>query len=180
MTNISKEIAHAFSAAQVEEITGLSVPMINYLVRKGYLAPSYQRPGVRGKVRYFSFRDLMVARIIQKLASSGLELKRLKKGIQMLHESQVWLKKGQDRALSLLATDGVSLFVPDENGSLHDLARRGQMAFTFLLDVQAARREVCSKLTPEQLAKFSMRNRPLPATTIERAPPRKFGLRGSR
>lgn len=177
MPNLSKEIAYAFSAAQVEEITGLTLAMVNYLVRKGYLVPSYQRDGGRGKVRYFSFRDLVIARIIQKLALSGLELTRLKKGIQMLQETHFWLEKGRDRTLSLLATDGVSLFVPDENGSLHDLARRGQMAFTFLLDVNAAREEVRANLSPKQREHFSMRNRPLRASTIGNAPPRKASVK---
>lgn len=177
MANSSKEIAYAFSAAQVEEITGLSQHMLNYLVRKRYLVPSYQRKGVRGKVRYFSFRDMIIARIIHKLAESGIELQRLKKGIRDLQASHIWLEKGRERALSMLASDGHSLYVPDESGSLHDIARRGQMAFAFLLDVNAAKDDVRAKLSPEQLAYFSMRNRPLRDSTIERAPPRPARIR---
>ena len=79
-----REVLNAFTAYEVWKITGLSIHMIDYLARDNYLNPTYAKGRVRGKVRYYSYRDLVVARIIQKLRESGIELRRLKKSIQLL------------------------------------------------------------------------------------------------
>jgi len=63
-----RKLLNAFPPREVSQITGLSLPMLDYLSRMGYLRPSYgSGPGVRGKVRYYSYRDLVIARIVQRL-----------------------------------------------------------------------------------------------------------------
>src|ERR1700730_10416668 len=112
-----KKLLNAFTPKEVYKITGLSVHMSGYLAREGYLRPSYPQGGIRGKIRYYSYRDLVVARIVQRLREAGIELKRLKRGIQLLSSDDTWLSRGKERAISLLATDGRRLFHPNENGS---------------------------------------------------------------
>jgi DNA-binding transcriptional MerR regulator len=136
--------------------------MINYLAREGYLVPTYAEHQVRGKVRYYSYRDLVVARIVQRLRDVGIELKRLKRGIQLLSSDSTWLKAGRVRSVSLLGTDGKRLFFPDENGSLMsliELTREGQRSFAFVLDVARAQSEV--KRHQRQIELFELRNQPL-------------------
>jgi DNA-binding transcriptional MerR regulator len=129
-----KRVLNAFTAQQVQQVAGLSVHMINYLAREGYLVPTYAQGSVRGKIRYYSYRDLVVARIVQRLREVGIELKRLKRGIQMLSSDATWLKAGRVRSIALLGTDGKKLFFPDENGSLVELTRDGQRSFAFVLE----------------------------------------------
>jgi DNA-binding transcriptional MerR regulator len=167
-----KRVANAFTAQQVRQITGLSVHMINYLAREEYLVPTYAQGSVRGKVRYYSYRDLVVARIVQRLREVGIELKRLKHGIQMLSSDTTWLRAGRARSVSLLGTDGKKLFFPDENGSLIELTREGQRSFAFVLDVARAQSDVKRSLSQRQLELFELRNRPLQIETHSSEPTR--------
>jgi DNA-binding transcriptional MerR regulator len=162
-----KPVLNAFTAQQVKVITGLSVHMVNYLAREGYLTPAYDQGHIRGKTRYYSYRDLVVARIVQRLREIGLELKRLKPAIKLLSSSETWLSAGKERAISLLATDGKTLFYPDERGALIELTRGGQRSFAFVLDVAKAQAEVKRRLTRKQLDRFEIRNRPLKFDTSD-------------
>ena len=156
-----KPALNAFTIQDAAAITGLSVHMLNYLSRQQYLVPTYLRTGRRGRTRYYSYRDLVIARIVQKLLAAGLELSRLKKGIRTMQGNQNWVSGGKEKALRMLATDGKSLFFPDENGSLLDLTQNGQFAFAFVLDVVAAQNDVQLKLSPEQLEGFTLAIHPL-------------------
>jgi DNA-binding transcriptional MerR regulator len=156
-----KRVLNAFTAQQVQQVAGLSVHMINYLAREGYLVPTYAQDSVRGKIRYYSYRDLVVARIVQRLREVGIELKRLKRGIQMLSSDATWLKAGRVRSIALLGTDGKKLFFPDENGSLVELTRDGQRSFAFVLDVTRAQSDVKRQLSSKQIDLFELRNLPL-------------------
>jgi DNA-binding transcriptional MerR regulator len=156
-----KRVLNAFTAHQVKKITGLSVHMINYLAREGYLVPTYAQAHVRGRVRYYSYRDLVVARIVQRLRDVGIELKRLKRGIQSLSSDETWFKAGRARSISMLATDGKRLFYPDEKGSLMELTGEGQRSFAFVLDVARAQSDVKRHLSQRQIELFELRNLPL-------------------
>jgi len=156
-----KRVLNAFTAQQVNKITGLSVHMINYLAREGYLLPAYDQGRIRGRIRYYSYRDLVVARIVQHLREAGIELKRLKRGIQLLSSEGTWFKAGSDRKISLLATDGKKLFYPDEKGSLVELTREGQRSFAFVLDIAQAQSDIKRHLSRRQIELFELRNQPL-------------------
>jgi DNA-binding transcriptional MerR regulator len=135
--------------------------MLNYLARQGYLVPTYVRSGRRGKTRYYSYRDLVIARLVKKLLDAGLEISRLKEGITKLPQNSRWSSQAPERALRMLATDGSSLFFLGENDTLLDLTQQGQLTFAFVLDVAAAQAEVKQKLSAEQLANYRLTNRPL-------------------
>ena len=70
-----RKVLNAFPALEVSRITGLSVAMIDYLSRSNLLRPSYgDTSGGRGKVRYYSYRDVVIARLIQRLREGGVKL----------------------------------------------------------------------------------------------------------
>ena len=130
--NRARQVLNGFSAKEVSSLTGLSLHTINYFAREGYLRPTYTHGGIRGKVRYYSYRDLVVARIIQKLTATGLELKRLKRAIKLLSQDDTWKNAG---SFHLLATDGRHIFYHLKNGSLLELRPNLQQSFAFVLDV---------------------------------------------
>ncbi len=115
---------------------------------------------MRGNVRYYSYRDLVVARIVRKLLSSGVELQRLKSAIQQLSEDQTWLPK-DGRQFDLLATDGKRIYYHDRKGSLVELAPSRQRSFAFVVDVEHAQNEVKQRLSKRKLERFTIRNEPL-------------------
>ena len=156
-----RPVLNAFTPAQASRIVGMSTHMLNYLARQGYLVPCYCRSGRRGRTRYYSYRDLVVARLIQGLLDAGLELKRLKDGLKKLPKSAHWSANVAQRNARLLATDGQSLFFVQGRTSVTDLTNNGQMAFAFVLDVSHAQKEIENQLTEEQMRNFDLRNRPI-------------------
>lgn len=161
-----RRVLNGFTALEVEAITGLSKPMIDYLAREGYLTPYYgkERPPekarVRGLVRYYSYRDLVVARVVQRLRECGLELKRLKSAICTLSEDRAWFPPGK-RPFDLLATDGKEVYFYHQNGSLVELTKQRQQAFSFVVDVAKVQREVRGRIERVKRQAFAMENLPL-------------------
>jgi DNA-binding transcriptional MerR regulator len=156
--NEAQAVLNAFSADDVHNITGLTLHTINYLGREGYLKPTYKRGTVRGKVRYYSYRDLLIARIIQKLTATGLELKRLKRAIKLLNQDETWQA---ERQFDLLATDGRRIYYHLKNGSLLELAPRLQQSFAFVLDVTNTQKELKQLIDEKKRRRFDLANRPL-------------------
>jgi DNA-binding transcriptional MerR regulator len=135
--------------------------MLNYLAREGYLRPFYGRSGRRGAIRYYSFRDLVIARIVKKLLDAGLEIRRLKTGITKLQTIAGWAGEEGESQLRMLATDGRKLFFIEHGGTIRDLTNDGQLAFAFVLDVAKAHDEIRTQLTEDQLRYFTLTNKPL-------------------
>jgi DNA-binding transcriptional MerR regulator len=158
--NKPKAVLNGFPAKEVHRITRLSVHMIDYLAREGYLHPAYEKRRIRGNVRYYSYRDLIVARIVRKLLNSGVELQRLKRAIQQLSEDQTWFPK-DGRAFDLLVTDGKHIYYHDKSGSLVELTPGRQRSFAFVVDVEKTQDEVKRRLSKEKLKRYTIRNEPL-------------------
>lgn len=160
--NIPRKILNGFTPSEVRKITGLSVPMIDYLAREGYLQPTYAQGRVRGRVRYYSYRDLVVARIVHKLLRSGVEIARLKASIKLLNSDETWFPK-TTRPFDLLATDGKKIFYHDRKDSLIELtAGNLQRTFAFVLDVSDAQEEVRKRINnAEKRRRFTLENLPL-------------------
>lgn len=157
--NNAKKVLNGFSAAEMASISKLSLHTINYLAREGYLRPTYAKGAVRGRVRYYSYRDLVVARIIKKLTATGLELKRLKRAIKLLSDDVTWQNT---EGLHLLATDGHQVFYRLKNGSLLDLKPKLQQSFAFVLDVTKTQAETKRLITdPKRRRRFALENHPL-------------------
>src|SRR5262245_19045004 len=88
---VARRTLNGFTAQEVQRITGLSVHMINYLRRADILHPAYgsglripKKTKRRGSVRYYSYRDLVAARLVHRLRENGVELHKLKAAIQQV------------------------------------------------------------------------------------------------
>ena len=127
--------------------------MLNYLAREGYLVPNYFKSGRRGRTRYYSYRDLVIARLVQKLLDAGIELKRLKDDLKKLSQNKHWSDIGSEKNVRLLATDGSNLYLAQGRSTLIDLTRNGQLAFAFVLDVACARKDVEHGLSKQLVEK---------------------------
>jgi DNA-binding transcriptional MerR regulator len=160
----AKNLLNLFSAREVNAITGLSLPMIDYLSRIEYLQPSYNPTSrVRGKVRYYSYRDLVVARTVQRFREAGLQLGRLKRAVEQLRAEETWFPQDTGSSanrLWWLVTDGKNVFLRNEDGFLDELRPSGQRAFAFVISLENVQREVKALIPEEKLEYFSMRNEP--------------------
>lgn len=162
----AQNIKNAFTLKEVSDITGLKPAMLNFLIRNEYLRPTYRedhdftrrekrRP--RGNTRYFSYRDLMIAKTIQRLIDAGVQLVRVKEALVELRTDKHWLvtAKGAsvDRAISWLVTDGKKVYLRDQEGFLDLLAKGHQKAFSFVVELTSVRSEICNGIRSSRIPK---------------------------
>ncbi len=153
---------NGFTSAEVARISGISLHMVHYLARHEYLVPFHPRQQARGAVRYYSYRDLVTAKLIKRLMEAGVQLKRLKQAVEALKRSSIWTELGRDRAVPLMLTDGADVLIPRPDGSLLQLGRGGgQLAFAFLINASRAKAEVLEALPVEKRAHFTLENETL-------------------
>lgn len=157
-----RRVLNAFTAQEVRRYTGLSIHMINYLARAGYVEPFYGS-GTRGKVRFYSYRDLTIADIVQRLRQTGVELARLKKALDTLREDHAWVqtKSGRTRPINWLVTDGRNVLLKHEDGFLDELRPGGQRSFAFVVTLRTVQSEVRSRIEPRKRKLFDIQNRDL-------------------
>lgn len=160
---VPRKVLNAFPAREVSRITGLSLPMIDYLLREDLLRPSYgSATGQRGKVRYYSYRDLVVARLIQRLREGGVQLGRLKSALQILCRDAPWVSQDNPAdCVNWLITDGNEVFLRNYDGFLDTLTGSGQRAFAFVINLNSLEAEVRALVPAEQRQHFDIENRSL-------------------
>lgn len=126
--------------------------MLDYLCREHFIEPSGSTERGRGKSRQFTFGDLITLKVIARLLSSGVEVRRLAKGLRTLRDR---LGSPVATAVRYVVSDGVEVFL-QESGSLESLTDDGQFAFAFLVDLKACERELANAQALEAAGKKSV------------------------
>lgn len=162
----ARNFINAFNGSELAKLSGLDKSMVNYLAGKGFLEAAY-RPGKdrRGSTRYYSYRDLVIARVIGRLAAAGVELKRLKAALVDLQRADLWRDLDPQRVLPLLVVSGDKVLLQERDGAIRDLTGGGQLVFAFVLDLGETVRELKGAMDPERRTNFSYDVLPL----VERA-----------
>ena len=158
-----KTVINAFTLDDLHRWTEISLHMLDYLCRHGYLRPAYATgKRARGKVRYFSYRDLVIATVVQRLLNTGVKLRRLKDAMKYLRQDHAWFPKGRHSdPIQWLVSDGKEVLLKHEDGFLDELRSGGQRAFAFVVNLQGVQEEVKGWLDPERRRHFSMENLPM-------------------
>lgn len=155
---LPRKVLNGFTAAEVHVISGLSRPMIEYLKRHGFLEPAYAPANnPRGRVRFYSYRDLVVARLIQRLRETGIQLGRLKAAVERIAEDSFWSDSVTPaEGLNWLVSDGRTCFLRNRDGFLDDLIGSGQRAFAFVVNMGELLAEVRERVPAEKREHFTM------------------------
>jgi DNA-binding transcriptional MerR regulator len=148
------------SAKDAARICGFeSVAMLDYLQRSGVFIPADRKGKRRGRGRRYDFRDLLILRAISELLKNGASVAALKKSLREFQTSKWAADEGslhdEDGAiLKYLVACGDSIVFAKSSDTLFDLTKRGQMLFSFILDLDelhANVREECFKLRQREL-----------------------------
>lgn len=77
---MDENVIGAFSEAQVERLTGVSVPQLRAWDRTGFFTPAMKNGAVRAFSRVYSFRDLVSLRVLHQLRNVyGVSMPELRK-----------------------------------------------------------------------------------------------------
>jgi len=119
--------AQGYRGPQVCKIVGITYRQLDHWDRTGLISPSLASAHGSGTQRLYSYRDVVVLRIIKQLLDSGVTLQRARKAIDFFRESV-----GEDLASASLVL-GASDSVLARNGEeLLDLMRGGQGVFNVI------------------------------------------------
>ena len=123
-------LREGFTAKQASKLTLCSPSQLRYWDTVRLVQPSIQKtggcPGVR---RMYSFRDLVLLRVVRSLKDNGMSLQRVRRAWSYLS------RNGVDPRDVKLVTDGVSVFqIAQEDNEIVDLLRKGQLSLFVALD----------------------------------------------
>ena len=122
-------VEKTFQISRAADLAGLSVPMVDYLCRTGVVHPSASQRRVRGKVRRFTFADLVLLRTLAALLSRGISVARIKEALKTLRRRYP-VSSEDVLAERYLVTDGKWVFFKGKNAPLEEVNRGGQFAFS--------------------------------------------------
>ena len=103
---------------------GITYRQLDYWARTGLLEPSVRNAVGSGSQRLYSFRDILVLKVIKRLLETGVSLQSIRTAVEHLRESGV-----DDLAQVTLMSDGASVYECRSQDEVIDLVQGGQGVF---------------------------------------------------
>lgn len=103
---------------------GITYRQLDYWARTGLVVPSVRGASGSGSQRLYSFRDILVLRIIKRLIDTGVSLHNIRAAVDHLAT-----RRREDLARITLMSDGASIYECRSADEVIDLVRGGQGVF---------------------------------------------------
>jgi len=103
---------------------GITYRQLDYWARTGLVVPSVRGASGSGSQRLYSFRDILVLRIIKRLIDTGVSLQNIRAAVEHLAT-----REQDDLARITLMSDGASIYECRSADEVVDLVRGGQGVF---------------------------------------------------
>jgi len=97
---------------------------LDYWARTELVVPSVRPAAGSGSQRLYSFRDILVLRLVKKLLDSGVSLQNVRTAIEQLRTRGI-----QDLATITLMSDGATVYECTSRDEVIDLLAGGQGVF---------------------------------------------------
>lgn len=139
---------------------GISYRQLDYWARTGLVVPSVRDASGSGTQRLYSFRDIVVLKVVKRLLDAGVSLQNIRRAIDALRSRGV-----DDLAGITLISDGTTVYECRSPEEVVDLLQGGQGVFG--IAIAGAFKEIEGTLShlPAEQAEAS------PATTEPAAEP---------
>ena len=109
---------------------GITYRQLDYWARTGLVVPEIRGAAGSGTQRLYSFRDILILKVIKRLIDAGISLQQIRTAIEHLRARGV-----EDLTQVTLMSDGVSVFECTSDDEVIDLLRGGQGVFGIALGV---------------------------------------------
>ena len=109
------------TACKVADIT---YRQLDYWARTGLVVPSVRDASGSGTQRLYSFRDIVVLKVVKRLLNAGVSLQNIRKAIETLRQ---WGE--EDLATMTLISDGTTVYECRSAEEVVDLLQGGQGVF---------------------------------------------------
>ncbi|WP_132878221.1 MerR family transcriptional regulator [Tamaricihabitans halophyticus] len=117
------------------QIAGITYRQLDYWARTGLIAPSIRTAHGSGSQRLYSFKDVLVLKIVKRLLDTGVSLQNIRVAVDHLRQRGV-----RDLAKITLFSDGTTVYECTSPEEVVDLLQGGQGVFG--IAVSGAMREI--------------------------------------
>ncbi|MFJ3958541.1 MerR family transcriptional regulator [Arthrobacter sp. NPDC090010] len=103
---------------------GITYRQLDYWARTGLVEPTVRGAAGSGSQRLYSFRDILVLKVVKRLLDTGVSLQQIRSAVGHLRERGV-----EDLAQITLMSDGASVYECTSADEVIDLVQGGQGVF---------------------------------------------------
>lgn len=103
---------------------GITYRQLDYWARTGLVQPTVRPAGGSGTQRLYSFRDVLVLKVVKRLLDTGVSLQQIRIAVTHLRDRGV-----EDLAQITLMSDGASVYECTSADEVIDLVQGGQGVF---------------------------------------------------
>jgi len=103
---------------------GITYRQLDYWARTGLVEPTVRTAGGSGTQRLYSFRDILLLKVIKRLLDAGISLQQIRIAVQHLRQ-----RGTDDLTRVTLMSDGASVYECTSNDEVIDLLQGGQGVF---------------------------------------------------
>ena len=107
---------------------GITYRQLDYWARTALVEPSVRAAHGSGSQRLYSFRDILVLKVVKRLLDTGISLQQIRAAVQHLRD-----RGSEDLAQVTLMSDGVSVYECTSADEVVDLLQGGQGVFGIAL-----------------------------------------------
>jgi DNA-binding transcriptional MerR regulator len=107
---------------------GITYRQLDYWARTGLVEPSVRAAHGSGTQRLYSFRDILVLKVVKRLLDTGISLQQIRAAVQHLRDHG-----SEDLAQVTLMSDGISVYECTSADEVVDLLQGGQGVFGIAL-----------------------------------------------
>jgi DNA-binding transcriptional MerR regulator len=109
-------------------VVGITYRQLDYWARTGLVTPEIRTASGSGSQRLYSFRDILILKVIKRLIDAGISLQQIRTAIDHLRVRGV-----NDLSEVTLMSDGVTVFECTSDSEVIDLLKGGQGVFGIAL-----------------------------------------------
>ncbi|HOA87900.1 MerR family transcriptional regulator [Propioniciclava tarda] len=107
---------------------GITYRQLDYWARTDLVVPEIRPAGGSGTQRLYSFRDILMLKVVKRLLDAGISLQQIRTAIEHLRARGV-----RDLTQVTLMSDGISVYECVSNDEIIDLVQGGQGVFGIAL-----------------------------------------------
>ena len=124
-----------FRGPVAHRVAGITYRQLDYWARTGLVVPEIRQAGGSGTQRLYSFRDILLLRVVKRFLDVGISLQQIRVAIEHLRARGV-----EDLTEITLLSDGFSVYECTTASELFDLSKGGQGMF--LISVSSVWKEI--------------------------------------
>ena len=146
-----------FRGPVASHAAGITYRQLDYWARTGLVLPGIRSAEGSGTQRLYSFRDILLLKVVKKLLDAGITLQQIRTAITHLHDRGV-----EDLTSVTLMSDGLSVYECTSDNEVIDLLRGGQGMFAIALggvwrDIENSLGELPSQRAEDSLDELAKR-----------------------